>query len=159
VKRSGISRGKGFKPRASALSRRGALQRGAEMSRKASRAKSAKAHVWPTGLRDFVLARADGRCDMCGKPLPYRWECHHRRLLAQGGTDDPTNLLALDYPCHAEAHEERTWARDHGYIVHRGTDPAERPVWRHGRVWQLPTDGGWVDCDPPTDITTERTAA
>lgn len=36
-------------------------------------------------LRAAVLARAGHCCDMCGGPLPSRWECHHRRLRSQGG--------------------------------------------------------------------------
>lgn len=89
---------------------------------------------------------------MCGEHLPAcEWECHHRRLRSQGGKDEPPNLLALHDCCHARAHRNRAWARRHGYIVHRGDDPAARPVWRHGRSWRLPTPDGWVACAPPVD--------
>jgi hypothetical protein len=109
-------------------------------------------------LRPIVFEQAGGCCDMCGKRLPFQWECHHRKLLSQGGPDERTNLLALDYRCHAYAHEHRTWARIRGYIVHPNTDPATRPVLRHGTSWQLPTDSGWIPAEPPDDYE-ERTAA
>jgi hypothetical protein len=112
-------------------------------------------------LRPLTWERAGGRCDMCGLPLPEIWECHHRRLKSQGGKNELPNLLALDYRCHAYAHEHRTWARIRGYIVHRPDMPALRPVLRHQRTWELPTDTEWIPSTPPDDYETteERTAA
>lgn len=90
---------------------------------------------------------------MCGQALSAkRWECHHRRLKSQGGRDERANLLALHDTCHGRAHGNRTWAKECGYIVHKGHDPETRPVWRHGRYWQLPTPDGWVPCAPPADV-------
>lgn len=123
---------------------------------------------WPSGLRDQVYVAAGSCCDICGQALSAkRWECHHRRLKSQGGEDERGNLLALHDACHSLAHRHRAWARECGYIVHRGDDPQARPVWRHGRSWQLPTEDGWVPCAPPVDVPgpdgptplTERSAA
>ena len=103
-------------------------------------------------LRAAVLGRAGGVCDICGIPLPVDdWECHHRRLRSQGGKDEPVNLLALHHSCHQRAHGNRDWARERGYIVHRGTVPAQRPVWRHGAAWQLPTPDSWAAASAPTN--------
>jgi hypothetical protein len=151
----------GFGPRKSVL-RRGALQRGAETSRKAalkSKAAAKKASAWPPGMRGAILELAGGCCGMCGRALPGYWECHHRRLRSQGGRDEIANALALHFACHDFAHDNRTWAWVRGYIVHRPDEPATRPVLRHGRVWQLLSDSGWVDCDPPADAPTQRNAA
>jgi 5-methylcytosine-specific restriction endonuclease McrA len=104
----------------------------------------------PKELRDLVWDRDGGRCAICGQGLSEkRWECHHRKLRSQGGRDEPANLLALHPRCHSEAHDNRTWARERGYIVHPNTDPASRAVLRHGAHWQLPAAGRWVDTTAP----------
>lgn len=103
-------------------------------------------------LRALVLVRAGHTCDICGIPLSLDdWECHHRRLRSQGGKDDAANLLALHHSCHQRAHNNREWARERGFIVHRDTEPAQRPVWRHGTAWQLPTSDGWVATAAPAN--------
>ena len=159
-----MPRGKGFGPRKTRMAR-AAMNRSAERTRAAEKAKQppeiklrTKARKyyppWPDGLRDTVLELAGHCCDMCGQALSAKsWECHHRRLRSQGGLDEVPNLLALHHSCHGQAHGNRAWARDCGYIVHRGDDPATRPVLRHGKSWQLPSIDGWTDCAPPADIT------
>lgn len=114
----------------------------------------------PKTLRDIVWARDEGRCVMCGLALPDKgWECHHRVLRSQGGRDEPANLLALHGPtCHTKAHQNPTWAKRRGYIVHPSTDPATRPVLRHGEDWQLPAPGRWVDSEAPSDYIEEKAA-
>lgn len=145
--------------------RRAALNRSAENTRAAAARKppseiklprAAKKYYppWPAGLRDKVLELAGHCCDMCGQALSAKsWECHHRRLRSQGGLDEVDNLLALHHSCHGQAHGNRAWARARGYIVHRGDEPATRPVLRHGKTWQLPSIDGWTDCAPPADLT------
>jgi hypothetical protein len=50
----------------------------------------------------FVVARAGGRCQHCGRHGPL--ELHHRIPEALGGRYHPANLLALCPDCHDRAH-------------------------------------------------------
>lgn len=154
MKRSGgWARRKPLAPGAARL-RRGALVRQSAMTRTAAARKPppeiklpkpTRRPMFPPGLREAVYERAGHCCDMCGQILSVKsWECHHRRLRSQGGRDEPENLLALHHSCHRDAHSHRDWARDCGYIVHSGDDPATQPVLRHGWRWQIPTPDGWV---------------
>jgi 5-methylcytosine-specific restriction enzyme A len=61
-------------------------------------------------VRQFVLARANGHCEYCGKPgfvmengRPYL-ECHHVEGLARGGPDSVANVIALCPNDHRRAH-------------------------------------------------------
>jgi hypothetical protein len=63
-----------------------------------------------------VLERADGICEKCRKPAPFRrasdnspyLEVHHKVPLAQGGDDTVENAIALCPNCHREAHFGQT---------------------------------------------------
>lgn len=52
--------------------------------------------------RHFVVARAGGRCQHCGRHGPL--ELHHRIPEALGGRYHPDNLMALCPECHDRAH-------------------------------------------------------
>ncbi len=59
----------------------------------------------------YVLARARGTCEACGKPAPFIrpngtpfLEVHHTRRLADDGPDDIMHVAALCPNCHREAH-------------------------------------------------------
>jgi hypothetical protein len=99
----------------------------------------------PKVLRDLLWGQSEGLCDLCGIQLPVKgWHAHHRKLKSQGGRDETANLLALHFPCHDRIHDNPTWSKQRGYIVHPSYDPATRPVHRHERVWSLPKAGHWV---------------
>lgn len=59
-----------------------------------------------------VLVRADGACEACTRPAPFRrrsdgspyLEVHHRVPLAAGGEDTVVNAVALCPNCHRAAH-------------------------------------------------------
>jgi len=59
-----------------------------------------------------VLVRAEGTCEECGSPAPFRrakdnapyLEVHHRILLSAGGEDTVENALALCPNCHRKLH-------------------------------------------------------
>lgn len=62
-------------------------------------------------VRDYVLARAQGQCEDCGKPAPFTTpngrpflEAHHIRRMTDGGPDDPRFVIALCPNCHRRAH-------------------------------------------------------
>lgn len=62
-------------------------------------------------IRRYVLWRASGRCEACGKPGPFRTtsgklflEAHHTMRLADGGPDHPSKVIGLCPNCHRRAH-------------------------------------------------------
>lgn len=67
-----------------------------------------------------VLERADGLCERCKMPAPFRrakdgtpyLEVHHKVTLADGGDDTVDNALALCPNCHREVHYGHAAARN-----------------------------------------------
>ena len=62
-------------------------------------------------IRAYVLARANGQCEACGRPAPFvalngvpYLEPHHIRRLGDGGPDDPRYMGAVCPNCHREIH-------------------------------------------------------
>jgi 5-methylcytosine-specific restriction protein A len=62
-------------------------------------------------VRDYVLARAGGKCELTGKDAPFLTssgapylEVHHTRRLADGGPDDPRFVAAICPTVHREIH-------------------------------------------------------
>lgn len=58
------------------------------------------ARLW----RDFVLTRADGRCEACGFFCPPILRVHHINPVKKLGHGGPGNLIALCPNCHAVVH-------------------------------------------------------
>ncbi len=62
-------------------------------------------------ISDYVLKRADGKCESCKKPAPFikrngspYLEPHHVNRLSDGGLDHPRFIGALCPDCHREIH-------------------------------------------------------
>ncbi|UYH50996.1 HNH endonuclease [Candidatus Kirkpatrickella diaphorinae] len=62
-------------------------------------------------VRDYILARADGKCERCGAKAPFLTpngrpylEAHHIHRLSDGGPDHPSSVVALCPNCHRDAH-------------------------------------------------------
>jgi 5-methylcytosine-specific restriction protein A len=62
-------------------------------------------------VRAYTLARANGICEGCHAPAPFRTgagrpylEPHHTRRLSDGGPDHPAAVIALCPTCHRRAH-------------------------------------------------------
>ena len=59
----------------------------------------------PREVQLFVWRRDQFRCGECGVAVGGRHGCkpqtHHMVPKAAGGTDDPSNLITLCFPCHA----------------------------------------------------------
>jgi 5-methylcytosine-specific restriction endonuclease McrA len=53
-------------------------------------------------LRLQALARDRWQCQFCGKRSSL--EVHHQRSRAQGGRDQPENLISLCSDCHQQLH-------------------------------------------------------
>ena len=59
----------------------------------------------------FVKERANGFCQLCGKPAPFYnvngepyLECHHIIWISNNGPDEPSNAVALCPNCHRKMH-------------------------------------------------------
>jgi 5-methylcytosine-specific restriction protein A len=62
-------------------------------------------------VRVYVLARAAGTCESCGKPAPFMrpdgspyLEPHHTRRVSDGGLDHPRWVGGICPTCHKEIH-------------------------------------------------------
>ena len=62
-------------------------------------------------VRAYVLARANGICECCSQPAPFKrsagepyLEPHHIRRLSDGGPDHPAHVAAICPNCHREVH-------------------------------------------------------
>lgn len=62
-------------------------------------------------VRAYVLARANGTCESCGKPAPFMrpngspyLEPHHTRRVSDGGPDHPRWVGGICPTCHKEIH-------------------------------------------------------
>ena len=68
-------------------------------------------HERSAAVREYVLARAAGSCESCGRPAPFRrqdgtayLEPNHTRRLSDGGPDHPRWVGAVCPNCHQEIH-------------------------------------------------------
>jgi hypothetical protein len=103
-------------------------------------------------IRRLVLDRAEGYCEVSGRPLGDVVEVHHRRPGGHGGTarpgqHDASNLLALRPEVHNmspdSVHGAPTWSRPRGYLLPTSCpSPAVVPVLLHGQRWVWLTDDG-----------------
>jgi 5-methylcytosine-specific restriction protein A len=62
-------------------------------------------------VRDYVLLRANGICELCKTPAPFMrvdgsayLEPHHTTRVSDGGPDHPTHVGAICPTCHREIH-------------------------------------------------------
>ena len=100
---------------------------------------------FPKAVRDTILARAKGGCEVCFFAQPD--QIHHRRPRGAGGskavdTNTASNGLAICSGCHRMVESNRKEAFTNGWLVHQGHDPASVPVLRFGSDWVLLADDG-----------------
>jgi 5-methylcytosine-specific restriction protein A len=62
-------------------------------------------------VKEYVLARAAGRCECCGGAAPFQTpkgrpylEPHHTNMISEGGPDHPRWVAAVCPNCHREIH-------------------------------------------------------
>ena len=112
------------------------------MKRSRLRPVSAKTRTqrWPAlkAMREAVLRRAKGKCEVCGRP--GRLDCHHIVKRSQRGADTPDNVAALCRRCHART----DWSYAKGRLVisrWRGSPhfPLASGRYSFGPVWGVET--------------------
>ncbi|WP_100813062.1 hypothetical protein [Microbacterium lacus] len=108
---------------------------------------------WIVVARD-TDAQGVPRCQWCGKPVLIDWghySLQHRRARAMGGsrladTNQAHNLVLVHGSattgCHEHIESHRDEARERGFNLRQGTNPATIPLvdWR-ARRWLLSPDG------------------
>jgi hypothetical protein len=101
--------------------------------------------------RRIVYARSGGWCEVCGGRGATQW--HHRKNRSQGGKWTAANGLHLCAPCHTHITHHPIAARDNGWSVLSGHDPAASRVrLAHRPGWCLLSDAGDVtETDRLTD--------
>lgn len=117
----------------------GSLSRSTPLAAGRAKPKPAQRDTGPTRtVRHTVKARASMCCERCSVPvaaMPH--EVHHRRPRGAGGssrpdTNLPSNLVLLcgtsTTGCHGFCESERDAAREQGWLVRQGGDPAAVPV-------------------------------
>lgn len=77
-------------------------------------------------VRDYVLLRANGACELCLEPAPFArldgtlyLEPHHTTRLSDGGPDHPSHVGALCPSCHREIHFGQEGARKNAELQAR----------------------------------------
>jgi hypothetical protein len=82
--------------------------------------------------RQEVADRAQGRCEarVDGICTGRHEHTHHVRLRAQGGSDDPSNLVAACHRCHDWIHKHPKAAGELGLIDFTTAEPLSSAVVR-----------------------------
>jgi len=76
---------------------------------------------------ELVKARANGYCEVCGKPEQASMALHHRKLKSRGGQDTVSNLIRICHKCHNRGTKS----------IHMNPMDAESKGWMVGS-WQEP---------------------
>src|SRR5262249_23883287 len=86
-----------------------ALAAAIELSQRSEGKRNVYERSW--AVRNYVLARANGKCEACGASAPFLradgtpyLEPHHLRRLSDGGPDHPAHVIALCPNCHRRVH-------------------------------------------------------
>jgi hypothetical protein len=97
--------------------------------------------VIAAALRDAVLARDDGRSVRSGELVGDWFNCHHRQLKGQGGSDAPGNRIILSgtgtMGDHGWVHNHPTLSERAGWLVKPWHNPLAAPVWLWSKGWCL----------------------
>jgi hypothetical protein len=96
----------------------------------------------PQDVKDRVKARAGGRCECCGiNAISGASAYHHRRGKGMGGSRDTSTHTVANVVlvcgrdnksgCHGDVHQHPFEARENGWTVRQGADPARIPILLH----------------------------
>ena len=75
-------------------------------------------------VKNYVKARADGKCEGCGKEAPFTSKtgepylhAHHIYELSDGGSDEPDTVIALCPNCHYRVHHGKDGEKYNQYLL------------------------------------------
>jgi hypothetical protein len=92
----------------------------------ATKRRSANYRVRSKAIHRYVLLRANGDCEGCAAPAPFRrldgspyLEPHHTMRLGDGGPDHPARVIALCPNCHRRAHHAEDAKAFNGFLKKR----------------------------------------
>lgn len=96
-------------------------------------------------VRAAAIARAAGKCELCGMPIQVP-HLHHRRPRGMGGSKRPdtggaANCLVIHPRCHIDVELNRQRSLDNGWLVSQWRDPSTVPVKRWDGLCLLADDG------------------
>lgn len=129
------------------------LARKSPMPRTRTRAPRRPRYTGPSaGVKDDLLTRSGGRCEVGGCPLGVGYSRHHRLPRRMGGSkradiNELANLLlicgAATSPdgCHHRIESNREWAYLNGYLLPADANPDQVPVVYRGSLVLLSNDG------------------
>lgn len=87
------------------------LERAQKVSGQSKRTVKSQTYIRDAYVAEYAKRRANGTCDLCGKPAPFNdkkgnpyLESHHVQWLSRGGEDTIYNTVALDPSCHKKIH-------------------------------------------------------
>ena len=111
---------------------------------------------FPTRVREQILRRAGGRCEICGATMPVS-QIHHRRPRGMGGSKDTAsgtaaNGIAIHPRCHSTVESNRELALTKGWLLLQGADPAATPVKLWDGYYLLAEDGTLTPLSPGSRI-------
>lgn len=94
------------------LTEKDLYERATQVEQVGKRKATTSVYVRNVHVSAYVKKRANGHCDLCGAPAPFKdrngqpyLECHHVEWLSRGGEDSIDNAVALDPSCHRKMHE------------------------------------------------------
>lgn len=98
---------------------------------------------------EAVIERAQGYCEVCGRPASSQMALHHRKLRSRGGKDTVANLIWVHHKCHnlgtKSIHLNPEYAEQKGWICPSWLEPENYPfVQPDGAVVLLQDNGDKV---------------
>lgn len=94
--------------------RRSKLNQSGRFTSYPKRSSTARAKDFSKSVRQTVMERSNGMCELCG--MRRIAHIHHCTYRSQGGTGELSNALGVCIPCHEACHSTRAM-RDHAVIV------------------------------------------
>lgn len=79
-------------------------------------------------IKLYAKKRANGMCEGCSKKAPFQTksgpylEVHHLTRIADGGADQPQNVIALCPTCHRKAHYSLNYLEFNNELISKVTD-------------------------------------
>lgn len=62
----------------------------------------------PISIKREVVKRQHYKCAKCKKELPARYHIHHKKRVSDGGSNKPSNLIAICANCHSNIHHKES---------------------------------------------------